>query len=356
MAIADRFSLDDNVAEDVTDIIYNVEPESTPAMTLFGRRSDAQSDLIEWFRDGYRTPVKTNAYVDGQDFVAPAFPGDSQFTPPLRVKVYHQISREHWHISDRTDAVKVYGRASEKEYQEMKKGVELRRDMEEIIVDSLQGSRAGATGADGIAGGTPSADAPLTASLDTWLITNRQAAGTAGTAPALVDGLPATPQGGAPVNAAMAELDILDLKTTIHNDSDRSPTVLMLQPTLKQGLSNYLMSSDSARIATQYQDQGRSPRGGLTVAGAVDVYITDFGPVEFVPNRRMRERGNEAFLLDPEMFEISYLRGFRTMQLGKDGDSQRFMTLVDWALCCKNDESSGVIEAIDPSLAVIAGT
>ncbi len=358
-----RGATSDNVREELGDIITNLDQPETPLFSLLRRGKSCRNNLTEWLRDEYEAVDTTNAFADGQAFVDPVFiaPGDpgndNQYVPPARLGVYLHIFRKHFSVTGRAREMDVAGRVDELDRQRLKKAVALRRDMEAIMVDINQATREGATVASGVVGPTSQ---PLMASLSTWLIQNRENVGTGGTGPALdANGRPTVAE--VPGTAgALTELAVLNLMTEIYEVSSRQPDVLMLAPGPKRRLSSFLMVGANRRVATQFQDQGKSPRGGVTVVGSVDVYVTDFGVIDIMPNVRMASAvgRSHAFLLDLEQWEWRFMRGraFATQQQGLDGDREKHMMLADGALICKSDRSSGVIWNIDPAAAVTAGT
>lgn len=64
-----------------------------------------------------------------------------------------------------------------------------------------------------------------------------------------------------------------------------------------------------------------------------------------VPNRFMLS-GNSAnevaFVLDPEYAAVAYLRPFQTIELAKNGDSDRTQLLVEYTLEVKNEAAHGI--------------
>ena len=115
--------------------------------------------------------------------------------------------------------------------------------------------------------------------------------------------------------------------------------------------SNYQFGS-SARIATPYQDHGKSPKGGLTVNGSVDVYVTDFGTYEVVYNLFQRE--DDVFILDKSKLALSYLTKYEVQDQLKDGDADRKMLVSDVTLCVKNEAACGIVADIDETTAMTA--
>jgi hypothetical protein len=131
-----------------------------------------------------------------------------------------------------------------------------------------------------------------------------------------------------------------ELKTVIKEvfESGGSPKILMVTPAHKQTVSAF------AGIAAQrYMAPSDAP---TTIIGAADIYLSDFGSVSVVPNRFMLS-GNSAnevaFVLDPEYAAVSYLRPFQTIELAKNGDSDRTQLLVEYTLEVKNEAAHGII-------------
>jgi hypothetical protein len=78
----------------------------------------------------------------------------------------------------------------------------------------------------------------------------------------------------------------------------------------------------------------------VIVAGA-DVYVSDFGEVQFVPSRFCSTR--DALIIDPDYWEIGTLQPLAVEDLAKTGLSTRKMLSVEWALKALNQAASGVV-------------
>lgn len=329
----DRYDLaatGDNVREDLTDVIYNISPTEVPFQANIGRGS-AKNTLHEWQIDQLAAVDTGNAAIDGADFGADAS------DPAERIGVYMQISIKYLNVSRRANIVNKAGRKSELAYQIAKKGKELRRDVEAIATLN-QATLAG-----------NSTTASLTAGLGAWVKTNT-ARGALGTDPALSNttyGQPTTAAGDGTV-AALTETNLLQIMREAYI-AGGDPNMIMVGPTVKQRISNYMFTA-AARIATQYQDQGKSNRGGVSVIGAVDVYVGDFQVLDIVPNRFQRER--DCWILDTEYWDVTYLDGYKTETIAKIGDAERRHILVDWGVCSKNEAASGVVADVDATAAM----
>lgn len=331
----DRYDLagsGDNVREQLTNVIYNISPTTVPLQANIGRES-SDNTLKEWQIDELAAVNTSNAAIDGADF------GSDSSDEAQRIGVYHQISIKYLAVSRRANIVNKAGRRSEMAYQIAKKGKELRRDVEAIACLN-QATLVG-----------NSSTASLTAGLGAWIRTNGTR-GSGGADPALSNTTYGQPTTAATdgTQAALSETNIL---TTVRQAyiAGGNPNMLMCGPTVKQRISNYLFTS-SARVATQYQDQGKSPRGGVSVVGAVDVYVTDFTILDIVPNRFQRER--DVWILDTEYWAITYLDGYKTEKIAKIGDAERRHLLVDWALVSHNEAASGSVADVDETTAMVA--
>jgi len=254
--------------------------------------------------------------------------------------VYCQISIKYLAVSRRANIVNKAGRKSELAYQIAKKGKELRRDVEGIACNN-QATLAG-----------NSTTASLTAGLGAWIATNtvRGAGGTDPTLSGGTFGQPTTAAGDSATPVALTEDNILQILREAYIEGG-NPNMMMCGPTVKQRFSNYMFTA-AARIATQRQDQGPVNRGGVSVVGAVDVYVSDFTVIDVVPNRFQRER--DFWILDTEYWEISYLDGYKTETIAKIGDAERRHILVDWCLTSHNEAASGVVADVDETVAMTA--
>jgi hypothetical protein len=330
----DRFDLateGDNVRESFTDVIYNISPTEVPFQANAGR-GNADQTLHEWQIDELAAVDTGNAAIDGADFGADAS------DPAQRVGNFAQISIKYIAVSRRANIVNKAGRRSELSYQIAKKGKELRRDVEAIALTN-QAALAG-----------NSTTASLTGSVTSWIRTNTDR-GALGADPALSGGTFGQPTTAATDGTprAMSEADMLGLLRDAYIQGG-NPNMIMVGPTVKQNFSNYMFTAN-ARIATQRQDQGPVNRGGVSVIGAVDVYVSDFTVIDVVPNRFQRER--DVWILDTEYWEIAYLDGYKTEKISKIGDAERRHILVDWLVKSNNEAASAVLADIDETTAMV---
>ena len=60
-----------------------------------------------------------------------------------------------------------------------------------------------------------------------------------------------------------------------------------------------------------------------------------------MPARNLRAR--DVLLVDPEMLAIGYLRPFKSEELAKTGDADKFNMIVEWTLIVKNQASQAIV-------------
>jgi hypothetical protein len=79
--------------------------------------------------------------------------------------------------------------------------------------------------------------------------------------------------------------------------------------------------------------------------------LSDFGTVSVVPNRFMTSTNTcdeVAYVLDPDMAAIAYLRPFQTNELAVTGDNESTQLLCEFTLEVKNEAAHGIIADITP--------
>ena len=113
--------------EDLSDVIYRIDPTDTPFMTGI-EREKATAVNHEWQTQALAAADTTNAQLEGDDAATTAT------TPTVRLGNICQISYKVPRVSGTQRAVEHAGRDAELAYQEMLKGLELKRDMEAILV------------------------------------------------------------------------------------------------------------------------------------------------------------------------------------------------------------------------------
>jgi hypothetical protein len=305
------------IREDLSNVIYNISPEETPFISNVSREN-VKNTYFEWQTDALDAASSSNAALEGDDISS-----FSAVTPTARVGNYTQISRKDVIISGTLESVDKAGRRSELTYQLAKMGAALKRDME----SSLLANQAA------VAGNTTTAR--RTAGLPAWLTSNTSF-GTGGADPTVGS----TPTAARTDGTQRAFTETL-LKEVIAEvwTSGGTPKMLMVGAFNKQAASAF------SGIATKFRDV---PAGQQAqIIGAADVYVSDFGTVNIVPNRFQRAR--DAFVVDPEYASLAILRPIQQMELAKTGDAEKRLMLVEYGLKVSNQAAHGIVADLTTS-------
>ena len=303
--------------EDLSDVIYSISPTDVPFMSSIGK-TKATAVLHEWQTDSLAAATLTNYAVEGDTA------SDATMSPTTRVGNRTQIAQKTVKISGTLQSVDKAGRKSEKAYQLAKASAEIKRDMETTLLSNQ------------IAANGDSSTARKLGGLQAWLATNGDF-GTGGSAGA--SGTTARTNG---TNRTFTE----DLLKTVIKEvyaSGGNPKVLMVNPAHKQ-----LVSAFAGIAAQRFMAPANAP---TTIVAAADVYLSDFGTVSVVPNRFMTSTNScdeTAFVLDPDMAAVAYLRPFQTNELAVTGDNESTQLLAEYTLEVKNEAAHGIIADLTP--------
>lgn len=303
------------IREDLSNIIYNISPEETPFMSNVGK-SSCDNTYFEWQTDALASASTSNRVAEGDDASALAV------AEPTRRGNYTQISTKAIQTSGTAEAVDFAGRKSTEAYQMAKRAKELKLDMEAMLLTN-NGMVAGSSGT-----------ARETGSVGAWIQSNLEN-GTAAAASAF-----GTTPPTAGTDKAVVESDIKDLMKKCW-DAGASPSVIMVDGALKQKIST--LSQSVSELRTSAND--KSP---AYVVAAVDIYVSDFGNLQIVPNRHMPAK--TCYFLDYEYWDIAYLRPFNTFDLARTGDSMAKQLVVEYGLRARNEAANGAILGWDPAL------
>jgi hypothetical protein len=122
--------------EDLSDVIYRIDPTDTPFMNGV-EREKASAVNHEWQTQALASADNTNAQLEGDDA------NTNSVTATSRLGNIAQISTKVARVTGTQRAVDHAGRDDELAYQEMLKGLELKRDMETILVGTNQAKVTG---------------------------------------------------------------------------------------------------------------------------------------------------------------------------------------------------------------------
>lgn len=271
--------------ETFSNIISNLTPAETPLYNNIGDETVKGTEPT-WQTDANAIPDTDNAHVEGEvyDFETIARTG--------RVKNYTQIFSKRFIVSATQEVVEKAGKTSDVNYEKIKKGREIKVDME-VAMLSNQASIAGSDAIPRRLGG-----------LRAWISTN-DLMGAGGASGGYNAG---TGQVESAVNGTQRAFTkpLMDAMISSAYVSGGNPDLLMVAPYVKQVFSTFM---SDANVAQQRLAASKSSQ--VTIVGAADTYLSDYGTIEVVPNRQMvraPQLARNAFLLERDKLKKGWLR------------------------------------------------
>ena len=294
------------IREDLRDVIYNISPEETPFLSKC-KKSKATNTYHEWQTDTLRASA-TNAHVEGAATTAAAI------TASVRLGNYTQIFKNAVQVADTDEGLTKAGRAKEIAFQTMKIAKEQKLDQEK----ALFANNARVAGSSSVARELAGAGA--------WVSTN--AVGGASFAAATGDGTDAYTAGTA---RALTQTIFDGVMEDIWTAGGKPQTV-------------YLSSSQmGVALGFTGNNNQRSTIGAAdgAVSRLLEVYMTPWGSVEFMPSREVANA--DVFIMQDDMWEVAELRPMKNIALAKTGDNTTRQITTELTLVCKNENANGLI-------------
>ncbi len=313
------------IREDLHSAMLSLTPTDTIFMSTIGSRN-VDNTYYEWSEVDLASVDNSNRQLEADVL------GNSAPTNAVRKGGYTQISAKVSETSSTANAVNGVASAQTIAKQVAYKLQELKRDMESLL---LQNTSASA--------GTASA-ARATAGLPAYLTSNvnRGATGASGTTSG-------TGEAGF-VNAAatdgtlrpMTEALLQDIVAKCWN-AGATPTMVMCGSAQKQKISTFTGNATRFKAAEDAK-----------LSAAIDVFISDFGEMQVVPNRLMRTRQvssvdytPDVFVLDPTHAEVVYLQTAKQEALAKTGLSERRLISCEYGLQVTSQKAHGIIADVN---------
>ena len=301
--------------EDLIDKIFQTSPTETPISSAAGRVT-ATSTFHEWQRDSLSAANKDNAMIDGDDAALQAQVATD------RVGNHLQIFSKIFGTSRRANIIKKAGRGSEEAYLKAKALLELKRDIEAMVVSNNPAVASTVS----VAG--------KSAGLGVQLYKNLSS-GVGGSTSSWTTGAPTV----APVLGTTRAFVVGQLNTvqqSIFTNSGVQPDMIVMGPAHKAVFSTF------TGIAQNRLDTGK--KQGAVVTGA-DIFIGDFGTLQVVPHYLM-SGATDAYLLNMDFIDVAFLDGVTTSPLAKTGDSEKHLITADCALAVRSSDANGKIAAL----------
>lgn len=300
------------IREDLSNNIYRVDVEDTPFQAAVGT-SKATNTLHEWQTRALSAVNTSNAVPEGDEVARAAS------TANVRRNNVCQISRKDATVSGTLEEVDKAGRDSEMALQMADRSIELRKDMEAILISNQAFANSTTRTLRG---------------FEAWIRTNTSrgpGSGTAGDDPADPAATPGTTATDANALRAFTETLFLDTLQKVYT-AGGNVSVALMGPGQKRTASGF-----AGRSASQVMV------GKNEIRQSAGLYDSDFGVVKLVPHRYVRSSGRTVLLVDPENVKVSYLRKMVRFPLAKVGDAETRVILSEYTLEMSNEKAHGVI-------------
>jgi len=294
--------------EQLSNVIYNISPQSTPFMSSIGK-NNIKNVVFDWQTE--TLPTASGAgQLEGFELSRAAA------TATTRVSNVAQISSRDATVTGSQQASDPAGKKSEMAHQLALMAKALKRDMETAL--SQKGAKT--TGA--------AATARVTGGFESWTTSN-VSRGTNGAGAG---------SGAAPTDGTQRALTETLLKAVLQScfTNGGEPSLAICGPVNKQVISGFTGRSSARQMID-----------ATTVEASVSIYSSDFGDLKIVPSNFSRERS--LLLVDPDYAKVSFLRSFETVDISTIGDAQTKMVLAEYGLEMSNEAAHGVVADLTTS-------
>ena len=294
--------------EQLSDVIYNISPQTTPFMSSIGKNS-IKNVVFDWQSESLPT-ASGAGNLEGFELSRAAS------TATVRNSNVAMISKRDATVTGSQQASDPAGKKSEMAHQLAIMSKALKRDMETALCQKGAKTTGNAT------------TARVTGGFESW-ITSNDSRGTNGAS---------TGGGAAPTDGTQRALtetllkDVLELCFT----NGGEPSMAICGPVNKQKISGFTGRTSARQMVD-----------ANTVEASVSIYASDFGELKIVPSNFSRERS--LLLVDPDFAKVSFLRDFETVDIATIGDAVTKMIVVEYGLEVSNEAAHGIVADLTTS-------
>lgn len=316
------------ILEDLDTVIRNISPTEVPIYSNASKGTATNAAAHEWLTTTFRAP-RNQPQDEGNETTFGAL------SQPVRLVNSCQIADDEGIVSGTANAVDA-APTSQREIvrQTIKKGQEVRRDVEVIIAANVIKSNT---------------DPRALASFATW-ITNGDVGATGSLGAG--DGTTAVTEG----TPRALTVELVDTAMQSAYVAGGQPSMLIMDAPTKTKWSKLNFAGGGTDVAAL--EATRTQPTPLTSVGAVNKYITDFGDLDVVPDRFLDPAGltgldnQVVYLLDSSWYGVDTLpgRSFMSEPLAKTGDASKFLVLWEGTLKVMNQGAHAAIFDIDSTL------
>ena len=294
--------------EQLSNIIYNISPQTTPFMSAIGKNS-VKNVTFDWQTETLPSASGTGE-IEGFEISRAAT------TATVRESNVAMIQSRNSTVTGSQQASDPAGVKSQIAHFMALNAKALKRDME----TALTGNYAKVAGS--------ASAARQTRSFEAWITSNDSRG-----------------SGGADGSASAAATD----------GTQRDLTEALLKTVLQTGFGNG--AEMSMAICGPYNKtviSGFTGRSNVrqvietdTVEASISLYASDFGELKIVPDNFSRERS--LLLVDPNYAAVSYLRDFESVDISTIGDAITKMLVVEYGLQMSNEAAHGIVADLNTS-------
>ena len=287
-----------------------IAPYDTPCYSTF-RKVDAIAPVVHWQTDELAAAA-TNAVAEG------AVAGtQDQSTPGIALN-YTQLFEKTASVSSTAQATEWHGRANEMDYQVMKRGREMKRDIEFALVGSANVAVAGDVGTPRELG-----------SAETLMAAGNIDADSAGT-------------------TNMTEPQVLGVHQAIYNVGG-DPNWLLVTPALSAVVANFAyIDPTGGSVASA---RSREIENGNKLVNVVEIYQSPYGTMTVVTDKFLAgavgaggtEIASSALLLETDRWAIPTLQPMQVEDLAKTGHSDKKLVSCELSLLHESPDASGAV-------------
>ena len=294
--------------EQLSDVIYNISPQTTPFMSSIGKNT-IKNVVFDWQTENLPTPSGAGN-LEGFEL------SRSASTATTRVSNVAMISKRDATVTGSQQSSDPAGKKSEMAHQLAIMSKALKRDMETALCQKGAKTTGNAT------------TARVTGGFESW-ITSNASRGTNGAAAG---------GGAAPTDGTQRALTEALLKDVLQSafSNGGEPSLAICGPVNKQKISGFTGRASARQMID-----------ANTVEASVSIYASDFGELKIVPSNFSRERS--LLLVDPDFAKVSYLRDFQTVDIATIGDAETKMIVVEYGLEVSNEAANGVVADLTTS-------
>lgn len=286
--------------------ISNLSPTDTPFVSMTGKESIGQT-LFQWQTDTLAAVNTANAVVEGAAAVE-----DAATSTTVKSNVT-QILRKVVKVSDTANALANYGRGRELQYQMEKRGKEIKRDLEAILLSAQTKVDGDGSNARKTAGFQALVAASGVADPDTGAVVNKTTS----------------------ISGVITETELFDLTYNLYLAGANADTV-MFHPKYASFFSSLQEKTGTGNRLRMFEN---TPKLSVYVSDFVDPLGQEF---KLIPNRYMPE--DAIYFFNPSDWTQMVLRSPTKQPLAKDGSYEKHMIEMEVGLRHRNPYASGILK------------